>query len=68
MNLLNFSYRDYNWFWVPIVGPHIGAICGAFIYLLMVGIHNTDEEDEDEYGVDVKNGDIGKMKSWICAQ
>ncbi|KAL1429986.1 hypothetical protein MTO96_015478 [Rhipicephalus appendiculatus] len=34
-----FSYRDYNWFWVPIVGPHIGAIVGAWLYTLAVELH-----------------------------
>jgi len=33
-----------NWAWVPVVGPHIGGIVGAFGYLLLVGIHNSGEE------------------------
>jgi len=40
-----FSYRNYNWFWVPIVGPHIGAILGSLIYLLLVEIHWPVEHD-----------------------
>lgn len=34
-----FSFRDYNWFWVPIVGPHIGAVLGAWLYTLAVELH-----------------------------
>uniref|UniRef100_A0A023FW05 Putative aquaporin major intrinsic protein family n=1 Tax=Amblyomma parvum TaxID=251391 RepID=A0A023FW05_AMBPA len=34
-----FSFRNYNWFWVPIVGPHIGAIVGAWFYTLTVELH-----------------------------
>lgn len=34
-----FSYRNYNWFWVPIIGPHVGAVIGTLVYMLFVGIH-----------------------------
>lgn len=34
-----FGYRDYNWFWVPILGPHLGAILGGLVYNGCVGIH-----------------------------
>ncbi|KAL1242680.1 Aquaporin-9 [Trichinella spiralis] len=33
-----FSVRNY-WFWVPIIGPHIGGLIGAALYKLFVGIH-----------------------------
>ncbi|VDP70491.1 unnamed protein product [Echinostoma caproni] len=33
-----FTHGDY-YFWVPIVGPFIGAIAGAIMYELSVGIH-----------------------------
>jgi len=47
------SHRDYTYFWVPVVGPHIGAIVGAFIYQLCVGLHWPDEQQE--MTSDVKN-------------
>jgi aquaporin-3 len=34
-----FSYRDYDWFWVPIIGPHVGAFVGMAVYKLFVGLH-----------------------------
>ncbi|XP_041366159.1 aquaporin-10-like [Gigantopelta aegis] len=46
-----FSYRNFNYFWVPVMGPHIGAILGCFIYKFCVGYHWPDEgviKDEAE--------------------
>jgi len=34
-----FSFRNFNWFWVPILGPHLGAIIGFAFYEICVGIH-----------------------------
>nr|BDI24357.1 aquaporin-5 [Peronia verruculata] len=34
-----FSHNNYKWFWIPIVGPHVGAILGGGIYELC--INNT---------------------------
>ena len=44
MNYLHF--RNYSW--VPIIGPHVGAILGAFLYQLTVAVHHPDNEDEYE--------------------
>ncbi|ESP00593.1 hypothetical protein LOTGIDRAFT_157872 [Lottia gigantea] len=42
-----FSFRNYNWFWVPVIGSHIGALVGAAIYQLCVGLHwPLDQNDE----------------------
>jgi len=43
-----FSFKSYNWFWIPIVGPFIGAVLGAWIYQLAIGIH---QPADDEYEV-----------------
>jgi MIP family channel proteins len=37
-----FSFREYNWFWVPVVGPHLGAILGAGLYIVCVEMHWPD--------------------------
>ncbi|KAK0409648.1 hypothetical protein QR680_004674 [Steinernema hermaphroditum] len=39
-----FSYRNYSWFWIPIVCPMIGAIVGSWGYQLLIGIHFEDDE------------------------
>ena len=42
-------YRAYNyWFWVPFIGPHVGAVAGAWIYQIFVGIHFDPHEGEPE--------------------
>ncbi|VDK54928.1 unnamed protein product [Anisakis simplex] len=38
-----FSAYDY-YFWIPIVGPMIGALIGAWLYKLFVGLHGLDEQ------------------------
>uniref|UniRef100_A0A0M3HU44 Aquaporin n=1 Tax=Ascaris lumbricoides TaxID=6252 RepID=A0A0M3HU44_ASCLU len=32
-----FTYRNYTWFWIPLLGPMIGAVAGAWIYQLCIG-------------------------------
>lgn len=34
-----FSYQNYLWFLVPIIGPHVGALLGAILYLVFIGNH-----------------------------
>jgi len=38
-----FTFGNGKWishfFWIPIVGPHLGAILGALIYQALIGIH-----------------------------
>lgn len=46
--MLIFSFRNYNWFWVPVVGPHIGAIVGAIVYQFLVGMHWPDDTASNE--------------------
>uniref|UniRef100_A0A915B2Q2 Aquaporin n=1 Tax=Parascaris univalens TaxID=6257 RepID=A0A915B2Q2_PARUN len=33
-----FSYQNYKWFWIPLLGPMIGAVFGAWIYQLCIGM------------------------------
>lgn len=54
-------YRDHNWFWVPWIGPYVGAIVGVFIYLLFVGLHHNPDEEEDTYGMYFTSVEINKL-------
>ncbi|XP_077335916.1 aquaporin-3-like isoform X1 [Lithobates pipiens] len=41
-----------HWWWVPVLGPMVGAVVGTFTYELLVGIHHPvlhkkDEPEED---------------------
>lgn len=49
-----FSVNGYNWFWIPIVAPHIGAICGAVGYYVFIGLHwPKNDKDNDEVFKDI---------------
>lgn len=38
-----FTVYDY-YFWIPLVIPHIGTVCGAWMYMVFVGIHLQPKE------------------------
>ncbi|OQV21283.1 putative Aquaporin-10 [Hypsibius exemplaris] len=38
-----FSIWDYNFFWIPIVGSHLGAIIGAILYSIFIEFHHPPE-------------------------
>ncbi|RCN47056.1 hypothetical protein ANCCAN_06887 [Ancylostoma caninum] len=56
MHLL-FYFRYKSWFWVPIVGPFIGAIIGAWLYQLTIGFH-TPQDVEEKYVVLTGNQEL----------
>lgn len=41
-----FSFREFNWFWIPLVGPLVGGLLGALLYQLLVAIHHPLSEEE----------------------
>ncbi|KAH7729855.1 CRE-AQP-2 protein [Aphelenchoides avenae] len=40
-----FGYNDFCWFWVPIVGPFIGAVIGGWIYQAAIGFQLPPENE-----------------------
>jgi hypothetical protein len=47
-----FSYRNYQWFWVPIIAPMIGALLGGLTYKSFIGDYLGADysEDAQEFG------------------
>ncbi|KAK3108103.1 hypothetical protein FSP39_001229 [Pinctada imbricata] len=41
-----FSYRDYNWFWVPIVGPMAGSFLAYCVYSSLIKYHWPEEHEQ----------------------
>ncbi|XP_075707120.1 aquaporin-3-like [Rhinoderma darwinii] len=37
-----------NWWWVPVLGPMIGGVVGTFIYEILIEIHHSAGEEEEE--------------------
>ncbi len=48
-----FSYNNYNYFYVPIVGPLIGGPIGAWIYMIFVGLHNDNDRQAQHMATEV---------------
>ncbi|XP_054714217.1 aquaporin-3-like isoform X2 [Uloborus diversus] len=58
-----FSFRDYNYFWVPVVGPHIGAVIGAWAYRLLIEQHWPVDSYDFGGPVEIKtNGEFKKKE------
>ncbi|RWS18932.1 aquaporin-like protein, partial [Leptotrombidium deliense] len=49
--------RNYNYFWIPLIATHLGAIIGSWIYVLFVENHwPEDDYDITESEAMHKNG------------
>ena len=43
-----FSFNDYGWFWIPILGPLIGGVLGGLLYNFIFGFHTPADGGEYE--------------------
>lgn len=59
-----YSFRNYSWFWVPVVAPHVGAILGAFIYQYAVGLHWPPDNIDSPLKLSETNINPGKLFSY----
>ena len=50
-----FSYRDYKWFWVPLIGPCIGAVLGGVLYKYFIGNFLSDLPEDKENPKNLEN-------------
>ncbi|GMS92459.1 hypothetical protein PENTCL1PPCAC_14634, partial [Pristionchus entomophagus] len=37
-----FEFNDYQWFWIPVMCPMLGALIGAWLYQAFIGFHMPD--------------------------
>ncbi|GAU94835.1 AQP9 [Ramazzottius varieornatus] len=40
------SFWNYGFFWIPIVGSHLGSIVGALVYTVMIALHHPPSKDD----------------------
>ncbi|KAK2183039.1 hypothetical protein NP493_326g01001 [Ridgeia piscesae] len=50
-----FSFKNYSYFWIPLLGPHCGSIIGAAIYQIFVGVHFPEPEKKHKPGNFLEN-------------
>ncbi|KAM4676542.1 aquaporin-9 [Discoglossus pictus] len=44
-----------NWWWVPVVGPMLGAAMGAYMYILCIEAHHKEDEDNIQLNLETDN-------------
>ncbi|KAE9548025.1 hypothetical protein FO519_008765 [Halicephalobus sp. NKZ332] len=66
-----FSFRDYNWFWVPLLGPILGGVVGGHLYQLFIEFYAPSENRSDiaftdEYQPIVERGTTMEFDLLFC--
>uniref|UniRef100_A0AC34F6R6 Aquaporin n=1 Tax=Panagrolaimus sp. ES5 TaxID=591445 RepID=A0AC34F6R6_9BILA len=68
-----FSSHDW-YFWIPVIGPHVGAPIGAWIYKLFIGLHgeqmkNSGDNDKRGYKVMLTDQNLlTQMQELVASQ
>uniref|UniRef100_A0A8C5M7J6 Aquaporin 9 n=1 Tax=Leptobrachium leishanense TaxID=445787 RepID=A0A8C5M7J6_9ANUR len=44
-----------NWWWIPVVGPMLGAAIGSYIYILCIEAHHETDEDTFQINLEPDN-------------
>ncbi|KAG8199999.1 hypothetical protein JTE90_006238 [Oedothorax gibbosus] len=55
-----FSIRGYGYWWIGLLGPHLGCIIGGWFYYLFIELHWPENEKEGLEEIQMKED--GKMK------
>uniref|UniRef100_A0A8C5P7J2 Uncharacterized protein n=1 Tax=Leptobrachium leishanense TaxID=445787 RepID=A0A8C5P7J2_9ANUR len=45
-----------NWWWVPVIGPMVGALVGVFIYMVLIEIHHPMVRHKDDHEEEANEG------------
>ncbi|XP_030047752.1 aquaporin-7 [Microcaecilia unicolor] len=53
------------WCWIPVVAPLAGSITGAFIYKLVIALHNQTVSDDAECEDTKENSDINVSSQYM---
>ncbi|WAQ99001.1 AQP10-like protein [Mya arenaria] len=55
-----FNVRNYNYFWIPVVATHLGAIIGSLVYQLCVGFHWPRQASDAQ--MNVRGGPVSQVQ------
>ena len=39
------SYRNYEWFWIPVIAPHVGGVIGAWLYEMLIDMPSESSNE-----------------------
>ncbi|XP_055931045.1 aquaporin-10-like [Argiope bruennichi] len=69
-----FSFRNHMWFWVPVLGPHVGALLGVLFYSFFIDLTfanytmMSSEAEEDEKLVQSSEHEDQNISTEVCVE